>query len=215
MWLCHDNEVRATEACLSDWVIAWGLLPPPSFITAMIVFSLSFLPLSLSVSPSVSLFPFPVPAFAFVPFQLFINTWWMLLCKKVSLKSFSLWVMNISCAPCSAPTTPIIRSFSGCMAGTWFSNTGHLSDTHSLLSVTSVDMTRLWAPAPPFTLKQPETFECRQTWEIGVDWHHIIIMSCASYLHFTPHAAEGWHASPPESDWSPQLESEEERYLAG
>lgn len=53
MWLCHDNEVRATEACLSDGVIAWGLLPPPSFIsTMMLSLSPSFLPFPTLPTPS-------------------------------------------------------------------------------------------------------------------------------------------------------------------
>lgn len=101
MWLCHDNEVRGTEACLSDWVIASGLLPPPSFITTMIV-PPHPTPV-LCVSISLSHFLLPDPAFAFLPFQLFINTWWMLQCKKVSLKSLSLWIMKTSCNPAQPP----------------------------------------------------------------------------------------------------------------
>lgn len=151
MWLCHDNEVRATEACLNDWVIAWGLLPPPSFITVMIVFSLS-VSLSPHLSICFSLSLVAVPAFAFVPSQLFINTWWMLLCKKVSLKSFRLWVMNISCVPHSAHVTPITALFFWLHGRNTVSNAGHLSDAHcSLSAATFVVVTYSWAPAPPFT----------------------------------------------------------------
>lgn len=68
-----------------------------------------FLSLHLfSLSP---LSPLPVPAFAFVPFQLFINTWWMPLCKKVSLKSFSL-SHDYFLHPCSTPTAPIAAALS-------------------------------------------------------------------------------------------------------
>lgn len=42
---------------------------------------------------------------------------------------------------------------------------------------------RSWAPIPPFTPKQPGTFEYEQSWSIGVDWHHITVMSLSSYLH--------------------------------
>lgn len=205
MWLCHDNEVRATEACLSDWVIAWGLLPPPSFITAMIVFPLSFFPsLSLSLvlllSICLSHFPFPVPtfAFAFVPSQLFINTWWMLPSKKVSLKSFSLWVMNIFCNNTHHTHHTLFFWLHGYNK---VFNAGHLSDTHSLLSADSIDVTQSWAPAPPFTPEQPETFEYGQ--EIGVVWLPITIMS----IYFTPQsrAKHATHAlpspHPQESDW--------------
>lgn len=54
---CHDNQVKATEVCVSDWVIAGGLLPLPSFIKEMIVFSffLFFSSWSHSIFPSVCL----------------------------------------------------------------------------------------------------------------------------------------------------------------
>lgn len=48
--------------------------PPPPLLSFVLV-----LALRLSICR--------LPAFAFVPFQLFINTWWMLLCKRVFLKA--------------------------------------------------------------------------------------------------------------------------------
>lgn len=65
------------------------------------------------------------------------------------------------------------------------SNAGRPSDTHSLLSAASIDVTQSWAPAPPFTREQPETFEYGQ--EIGVIWLHISIMP----PYFTPRSREG------------------------
>lgn len=80
--------------------------------------------------------------------------------------------------PHSTPTAPITCSFSGCAV----SNAGHLSDTHSLLSVPSVDV------------MLPETSEYADP----EDWSWL-----ASHHHNVPNlfATEGWHASPTESDW--------------
>lgn len=58
--------------------------------------------------------------------------------------------------------------------------------------------------SPP---EQLETFEYGQAQEIGVDWHHITIISPSSHLFITLHTAEGQRAHrarhTPESDWPP------------
>ena len=74
-------------------------LPAPSF--------LSFCLSNLSVS-----FSIPGPCICILLFQLFINAWWMLLCEKVSLKSFSFGGMKMSCNRRSISTIPIMHPFS-------------------------------------------------------------------------------------------------------
>lgn len=163
MWLCHDNEVRATEACLSDWVIAWGLLPPPSFITVMIVFSLSLsffslLSLSFSVSPSVSLISHSHSLHLHsYPFSCSL-TLDECCCVKRFPYSHLVCESWIFPAPLSqpTPTTPIICYFSGYTAATRF-----------LMQVTCQTPTPyyllplyMWRSPEP----QPETFDQRHTW---------------------------------------------------
>lgn len=151
MWLCHDNEVRATEACLSDWAIAYGPLHQPSFIKIMIV---SSLPLSL-FSLSVRLSRFPAPSFAFLPFQLFINVWWMLLSRKVPVESFSVGVMKSQSPHPSRTTFLPVREF--------------------LVQVVCHMSTPYVLPArTPVTLFTTSTVKLLNegSWEVDVDWHH-------------------------------------------
>lgn len=76
--------------------------------------------------------------------------------------------MNISCLLHSEPTSASHQQ-QLCLHRSWSRtcNRGHLSDTHSLLSVTSVDVSESWDQIIP---EPPETFKHGPTGETAVDW---------------------------------------------
>lgn len=82
--------------------------------------------------------------------------------------------MNLSCTSSQPPPHPSPPLFFWLHATNMVSNAGHLWDAHSLLSVTSADVTQPWTPASSFT-EQPEIFRYGPKWEIGAERCHIMI----------------------------------------
>ena len=182
MWLCHDNEVRATEAHLTAWLIARGLLPPPSFITVMIVFAPSLffcsffiiLPLAISLSCSAS----PVLTFTFLyPLSCSLR-----LDKCCCIKSFPwnnivCWSWTF-CLPLQNYTPAINTN----VLTTWLQHSFNVG--HPLLIICYFDrFGTASTSAPNFSLEKCETFDFKYIKEICVEWHHSFFLSSFYPIH--------------------------------